>query len=125
MSRGKHRCRHHAGREREERAHRFDQKADTETVNAAIQELQDAISALEAVKDNYVSADAELKAVLENKIAAAKNDAIDLVNAKVAPEVQDAQQQIFLMVICIIACLSLAGNIAIAAVLILHRKRTN
>ncbi|MBQ8371797.1 MAG: InlB B-repeat-containing protein [Clostridia bacterium] len=47
-------------------------KADTEAVNAAIKELQDAIDALEEVKDNYASADTALKAELESKIASAQ-----------------------------------------------------
>ncbi|MBQ9162672.1 MAG: InlB B-repeat-containing protein, partial [Clostridia bacterium] len=47
-------------------------KADTAAVNAAIKELQDAIDALEAVKDNYASADTALKTELESKIASAQ-----------------------------------------------------
>lgn len=47
-------------------------KADTEAVNAAIKELQDAIDALEEVKDNYASADTALKTELESKIASAQ-----------------------------------------------------
>ena len=47
-------------------------KADTEAVNAAIKELQDAIDALEEVKDNYASADTTLKTELESKIASAQ-----------------------------------------------------
>lgn len=47
-------------------------KADTATVNAAIKELQDAIDALEAVKDNYASADTALKTEFESKITSAQ-----------------------------------------------------
>lgn len=55
----------------------IDNKADTATVNAAIANLQNAITALENAKDNYVSADAALKAELEAAIAKAKQEAID------------------------------------------------
>lgn len=52
-------------------------KADEETVNAAIANLQNAINKLENVKDNYVSADASLKAELEEAIEEAKKEAIE------------------------------------------------
>ena len=55
----------------------IDNKADTAAVNAAIANLQNAITALENAKDNYVSADAALKAELEAAIAKAKQEAID------------------------------------------------
>ena len=55
----------------------IDTKADADTVNAAIANLQNAITALENAKDNYVSADAALKAELEAAIAKAKQEAID------------------------------------------------
>ena len=55
----------------------IDTKADAATVNAAIANLQNAITALENAKDNYVSADAALKAELEAAIAKAKQEAID------------------------------------------------
>ena len=55
----------------------IDNKADTTTVNAAIANLQNAITALQNAKDNYIAADAALKAELEEKIAKAKQEAID------------------------------------------------
>ena len=55
----------------------IDNKADTATVNAAIANLQNAITALQNAKDNYIAADATLKAELEEKIAKAKQEAID------------------------------------------------
>ena len=55
----------------------IDNKADTATVNAAIANLQNAITALENAKDNYIAADAALKAELEDAIAKAKQEAID------------------------------------------------
>ena len=55
----------------------IDTKADTATVNAAIANLQNAITALEAAKDNYTSADAALKLVLEAAIERAKQEAIE------------------------------------------------
>ena len=58
-------------------------KADAATVNAAIESLQAAISALENAKDNYVSADATLKAGLEATIEAARSSAVDMATALV------------------------------------------
>ena len=55
----------------------IDKKADTATVNAAIANLQNAITALEAAKDNYASADAALKSELEDAIERAKQEAIE------------------------------------------------
>ena len=55
----------------------IDTKADEATVNAAIANLQNAISKLESAKDNYVSADAALKAELEAAIEEAKKEAIE------------------------------------------------
>lgn len=55
----------------------IDNKADTTAVNAAIANLQNAITALQNAKDNYIAADAALKAELEEKIAKAKQEAID------------------------------------------------
>ena len=55
----------------------IDTKADTATVNAAIANLQNAITALEAAKDNYASADAALKLELEAAIERAKQEAIE------------------------------------------------
>ena len=55
----------------------IDTKADAATVNAAIANLQNAITALENAKNNYVSADAALKAELEAAITKAKQEAID------------------------------------------------
>ena len=55
----------------------IDNKADTAAVNAAIANLQNAITALENAKDNYIAADAALKAELEDAIAKAKQEAID------------------------------------------------
>ncbi len=55
----------------------IDNKADATTVNAAIANLQNAITALQNTKDNYIAADAALKAELEEKIAKAKQEAID------------------------------------------------
>ena len=55
----------------------IDTKADTTTVNAAIAKLQNAITALEATKDNYASADAALKLELEAAIERAKQEAIE------------------------------------------------
>lgn len=55
----------------------IDNKADTATVNAAIANLQNAITALQNAKDNYIAADDALKAELEEKIATAKQEAID------------------------------------------------
>ena len=51
-------------------------KADTATVNAALAELQSAIDALEAVKDNYVAADSALETELLSRIEGAKAEAI-------------------------------------------------
>ena len=56
---------------------KIDAKADAATVNAAIANLQNAITALQNAKDNYIAADAALKAELEEKIAKAKQEAID------------------------------------------------
>ena len=55
----------------------IDNKADTAAVNAAIANLQNAITALQNAKDNYIAADAVLKAELEAAIAKAKQEAID------------------------------------------------
>jgi chromosome segregation ATPase len=55
----------------------IDNKADTAAVNAAIANLQNAITALQNAKDNYIAADAALKAELEDAIAKAKQEAID------------------------------------------------
>ena len=55
----------------------IDNKLDTATVNSAISNLQNAITALENAKDNYITADTALKAELEEKIAKAKHEAID------------------------------------------------
>ena len=52
-------------------------KADTATVNAAIANLQAAINALDAVKNNYVAADSALEATLNTAIETAKNAAIN------------------------------------------------
>ena len=49
-------------------------KADAATVNAAIANLEAAIDALEAVKNNYVAADSALKTELEAEITAAKSE---------------------------------------------------
>ena len=54
----------------------IDNKADTAAVNAAIANLQNAITALQNAKDNYIAADAALKAELEAAIAKAKQEAI-------------------------------------------------
>ena len=54
----------------------IDKNADAVTVATAIMELQAAIDALEAVKDDYTAADAALKAQLEAAIAKAKEEAI-------------------------------------------------
>lgn len=51
-------------------------KADAVTVATAITELQTAVDALEAVKNNYATADAALKVKLEAAIAKAKEEAI-------------------------------------------------
>ena len=55
-------------------------KADTATLNNAVANLQSAINALNAVKDNYIAADAKLKAELEGLIADAKSEAITAAN---------------------------------------------
>ncbi|MBO5892206.1 MAG: leucine-rich repeat domain-containing protein, partial [Oscillospiraceae bacterium] len=55
----------------------IDKKADTVTVNTAIKNLQNAITALENAKDNYIAADAALKTELEAAIAKAKQEALD------------------------------------------------
>lgn len=55
----------------------IDTKADAATVNVAIANLQNAITALQNAKDNYIAADAALKAELEAAIAKAKQEAID------------------------------------------------
>ena len=55
----------------------IDNKADVTTVNTAIANLQNAITALQNAKDNYIAADAALKAELEDAIAKAKQEAID------------------------------------------------
>ena len=56
---------------------KIDAKADAATVNEAIANLQNAITALEAAKDNYASADAALKLELEDAIVKAKAEAIE------------------------------------------------
>ena len=56
---------------------KIDAKADAQSVNAAIEELQSAINTLEEVKNNFVSADAALKVELEEAIAKAKEEAIE------------------------------------------------
>lgn len=55
----------------------IDNKADTTTVNTKIANLQNAITALQNAKDNYIAADTALKAELEKAIAKAKEEAID------------------------------------------------
>ena len=55
----------------------IDTKADEDAVNAAIAELQNEIAALEAAKNNYIAADAALKAEVEAAIAKAKQEAIE------------------------------------------------
>ena len=56
---------------------KIDAKADAQSVNAAVEELQSAINTLEEVKNNFVSADAALKVELEEAIAKAKEEAIE------------------------------------------------
>ncbi len=51
----------------------IDTKVDSTEYEVKIKELNDAIKALENVKDNYVSADEELKQTLEDEITEAKN----------------------------------------------------
>ena len=55
----------------------IDNKADTTVVNTKIANLQNAITALQNAKDNYIAADTALKAELEDAIAKAKQEAID------------------------------------------------
>lgn len=55
----------------------IDTKADEDAVNAAIAKLQNEIAALEAAKNNYIAADAALKAEVEAAIAKAQQEAID------------------------------------------------
>ena len=51
-------------------------KADATEVNAALETLQSAIDALEAVKNNYADADSALETRLDTAITNAKNDAV-------------------------------------------------
>ncbi len=73
---------------------KIDEKANTADVNEAIAELQAAIDALEAVKDNYASADATLKADLEGQIAAAESAAITAAETLVNNAKADLQSKI-------------------------------
>lgn len=54
----------------------IDTKADAATVAAALQNLENALQALEATKDNYIAADEQLKAELKEAIEKAKQEAI-------------------------------------------------
>ena len=69
-------------------------KADADEVNAALAELQSAIDALEAVKDDYITADAALKAELETKITDAKTAAVSASEALVSSAKADLQAKI-------------------------------
>ena len=69
-------------------------KADAAAVNAALSELQSAIDALEAVKDDYVTADAALKAELETKITNARTAAVSAAEALVSSAKADLQAKI-------------------------------
>lgn len=55
---------------------KINEKADSETVNAAISNLQTAINALDEVKNDYITADNNLKDELEESITAAYEAAI-------------------------------------------------
>ena len=69
-------------------------KADTATVTAAIADLQTAIDALEAAKNNYVGADDTLRAELEAAIATAKGEAISAAEALVNNAKTELQSKI-------------------------------
>ena len=59
---------------------KIDAKADAATTTAAIQNLQAAVAALEAVKDDYATADDALRTALEAAIATAKSEAMTAAN---------------------------------------------
>ncbi len=102
-------------------------KADAETVNAAIKELQDAIDALEEVKDNYVAADSALKQELEGKIISAQttlqtaitalSDELDATNEKVD------QLETFIIIVCVISGVALCGSGAFVVWFFIDRKK--
>lgn len=55
----------------------IDSKADSQTIIESITKLQNAITTLEEIKNNYVDADAQLKAELEAIIEKAKEEAVE------------------------------------------------
>ena len=69
-------------------------KADTATVTAAIADLQTAIDALEAAKNNYIGADDTLRAELEAAIATAKGEAISAAETLVNNAKDELQSKI-------------------------------
>ena len=116
----------------------IDTKADTATVNAAIANLQNAITALEAVKDNYISADAALKLELEAAIERAKQEAIEAAKGYI-PYIGtngnwwigesdtgikvEADNGLAILAI-VIGSLALVSNIALAAWLFIKKKNS-
>ena len=75
---------------------KIDAKADAATTTAAIQNLQAAVAALEAVKDDYATADATLKTELEGKIETAKSEAITAANTALTTAKNELSQAIAL-----------------------------
>lgn len=84
-----------------------------------VADLSDAVSGLQNALDKTASDLADVKAALEAKNAELEAKAAEL-------EAKDAKQQTFTAVVCVIACLSLAGNVAIVTVaFILKRKHAH
>ena len=116
----------------------IDTKADTATVNAAIANLQNAITALEAVKDNYISADAALKLELEAAIERAKQEAIEAAKGYVPYMGENGNWWIgesdtgikveadngLAILAIVIGSLALVSNIALAAWLFIKKKNS-
>ena len=75
---------------------KIDAKADAATTTVAIQNLQAAVAALEAVKDDYATADATLKTELEGKIETAKSEAITAANTALTTAKNELSQAIAL-----------------------------
>lgn len=102
----------------------IEQKADTKTVNAAIENLQNAIDSLEAIKDDYATADSALKTELEDKISSAQSTlktAIDSLSnelngvknelGSLKNELEEKNDKLltFTIVVCVISSVALVG----------------
>ena len=102
-------------------------KADTATVNVAIANLQAAIDALDAVKNNYVAADSALEAELLGKIEAADaaiQSTIDALSAELdATNEKVAQLETFITVVCILSSVAIGGCGVLAIFFLLDKRK--